>query len=187
MKIIDIILDSALLLGLTDEVEILRTVTSENEEEIIEANAKIESLFHLIKYSIRELCTNYVPMINKRTITISNHEFPVSDLENYIRVNKVMKNGEVIKHKLINRNIVMEEDGEYELEYSTYPEILSMMQEIDFLQEVTSDVLTFGLCSYFSIAHGMFSEFEEFHEQYATKAENLKVLKIFNLPSRRWE
>ncbi len=187
MKIIDIITDAALMLGLVDEVEILKTVASENEEEIMQENKKIESLFHLIKYSIRELCTNYVPMLNREIVKVSNQQFPVSDLENYIRINRVLKNGETVKHKLINRNILLEENGEYEIEYSTYPNILTMLQEIDFLQEMNSDVLTFGLCAYFALAHGMFSEFEEFHEEYTAKAENLKVLKIFNLPSRRWE
>ena len=106
---------------------------------------------------------------------------------NFIRVQNVKKNGETVKYKIINRNIVLEEDGEYEIEYLTYPNINSMFEEIDFLSNFSEDVIVCGLCTYFSLAHGMFDEFKEFHETYTEKAENLKELKSFNLPQRRWE
>ena len=68
MKIVDILIDSATILGLTEETKILETATSENENQIIQENPKIASLFNLIKFSIRELCTNYIPLLKKQTI-----------------------------------------------------------------------------------------------------------------------
>ena len=62
-----------------------------------------------------------------------------------------------------------------------------MFEEIDFLSNFSEDVIVCGLCAYFSLAHGMFDEFKEFHEQYSEKAENMKELKSFNMPQRRWE
>ena len=93
----------------------------------------------------------------------------------------------MVKFKIINRNIIFEYDGEYEVVYETYPTITSLFQEIDFLQEFSPDVFVFGLCSYYSLANGMFSEFEDFHEQYITKAESLRNLKNVQMPIRRWE
>jgi len=55
------------------------------------------------------------------------------------------------------------------------------------LSNVNIDVLVFGLCAYYSLSHGMFEEFTQFHNLYIERAENLKQLKIFSLPSRRFE
>ena len=187
MKIIDILIDSASLLGMCDEMEILNSVTADNEVEILNGNDKITSLFNLVKFSIRELCSNYFPMVSCESIRVENGTCPISSLKNYIRIQNVYKNGNVVKFKIINRNILLEEDGEYIVDYESYPTIKSMLEEIDFLQEFSPDVTVLGLCAYYSLAHGMFSEFQEFHEKYVAKAESLKSIKNIHLPSRRWE
>lgn len=187
MKILDILLDSASLLGLSLDEAVLTATTEENEKEILKENPNIASLFNLVKFSIRELCTNYVPIATSISIFSSNKKYPVSMLNNFIRVQNVSKNGTPIKYKIINRSIVFEEDGEYEINYLTYPEIFSMFDEIDFLQNLSSNVVVFGLCSYYCLSHGLFTDFEEFHEKYIQKAESIKTLKTFEIPCRRWE
>ena len=187
MKIIDIIKDSAMLLGLTQERVVLETVTTENEIEKLAENENIFSMFNLIKYSIRELCTNYIPVATSLTKSTVDKKVPLASLMNFIRIQNVFKNGEMVRFKVINRNIIFEEDGEYVINYATYPEILSMFDEIDFLDNFSPDVIVLGLCAYYALAHGMFEEFEDLHEKYVDKAESLKNLKIFEIPCRRWE
>ena len=187
MKIIDILTESAELLGLKHEVQQLKAITAETETEGLASSENISSLFNLVKFSIRELCTNYVPVISSKTINLKENSFPVAELDNYIRIQAVYKNGYLIKHKVINRNIVLDDVGEIVVNYATYPEINSLFDEIDFLQNFSPDVIVFGLCSYFSVAHGMFEDFSRFHERYIDKAESIKGLKVFNLPNRRWE
>ena len=187
MRVIDIVEDAAQLLGLHEEVEVLTSATQDNEAEVLKNNEKIASLFHLIQYSIRELCTNYIPVIQTKIVTTEDKKYPISGLENFIRVKEILKNQEVIKYKTINRNLIFEEDGNYEVVYAMYPTILSLFEEMDFLSEFSPDVIVMGLCAYFSIAHGMFDEFADFHDRYITKAESLKSLRNFDLPCRRWE
>lgn len=187
MKIIDIMKESAILLGLTQEIGVLETFTEDNAGEVFAENPNIFSLFNLSKYSIRELCSNYVPVSRSVKITSVDKKYPMSLLNNFIRIQSVYLNSQPVKFKVVNRNIIFEEDGEYEIIYSTYPEITSVFDEIDFLQNFSPDVLVLGLCSYYSLAHGMFQEFEELHEKYVDKAESLKSLKVFELPCRRWE
>ncbi len=187
MKIIDVISDSALLLGLTQEVEILKTVTEETELQVIEQNENIAKLFNLIKYSIRELCTNYVPIIEKRKIITTDKQYPICNLENFIRINHICKDEQYVRYKILNRNITVEEDGEYLIEYSMYPTIMTILEDINFLEDYSPDVIVFGLCAYYTLAHGMFEEFEEFHNKYVARAESLKSLRNFDLPCRRWE
>ena len=187
MKIIDILKESANILGLTQEFAILQGTTEETEHVVCAENPNISSLYNLINYSIRELCTNYLPVLVQKQITTENKQYPISNLSNFIRVKNVMKNEEMISFKVINRTLIFEEDGVYDVLYATYPSVESMFDEIDFLQNLSPDTITLGLCSYYSLAHGMFDEFDKLHEKYIEKAESLKELKIFNLPVRRWE
>lgn len=187
MKIVDILIDSASILGLTEETKILENSTTENENQIIQDYPKIASLFNLIKYSIRELCTNYIPLLKNEIIKTENKKYPLNQLENFIRIQNVSVGGELIKYKILSRNLVFCEDGEYVVSYLSYPTILSINEEVDFLTNFSPDVIVFGLCAYFSLTHGMFDEFDKFHEQYISKAESLKNLRNFTLPTRRWE
>lgn len=187
MKIIDILMESAELLGLHHDAVNLTMADEENEIEFLQTHENLSSLFNLVKYSIRELCTNYVPVATKVKIVTNDKSYPIAELQNFIRVLNIYKNDQMVKFKILNRNIIFEEDGEYVINYSTYPEISSMFEEINFLQEFSPDTIVFGLCSYFALAHGMFEEFEIFHDKYVEKAESLKSLKIFDMPVRRWE
>ena len=188
MKIIEIMKESALLLGLKDERSYMEMYgQGDTTCEYVPAQENVSSLFNLVKYAIRELCTNYIPMIDALNIVTTNNKFALAELPNYIRIQNVCKNGEPVKFKIINRNVILEEDGEYEVTYATYPEIETYDDEIDFLDNFSPDVLVMGLCSYYALAHGMFEEFEKMHEQYVEKAESLKHLKIFEMPSRRWQ
>ena len=187
MKVIDIMKESAILLGLMQERVAMETVTEENEVKVMADNPEVFNLFNLFKFSIREFCSNYVPITTSIKVKSEDKKYPMSMLKNLIRIQNISYNGQSIKFKIVNRNIIFEEDGEYEISYSTYPEIETTFDEIDFLENFSPDVIVFGLCAYYSLAHGMFTEFEELHEKYVEKAESLKDLKIFNMPARRWE
>lgn len=186
MKIVDILKQSAELLALTKEVALLSTATIDNQQELLK-NEEINSLFNLVKYSIQELCTNYIPLINTMQFQTLNNKYALSNFQNYIRVRNIYKNGVQVTFKIVNRCLVMEEDGCYVLEYETYPEIVSLFDELDFLTNFSPDVIVLGLTSYYSLSRGLFEEFNTMHEQYVEKAESLRELKIFNTPQRRWE
>ncbi len=187
MKILDILIDSALLLGLTEEVEMLKTVNSETEVEVLSQNEKIKSLLNLVQYSIRELCTNYKPIVMEKKIQVKNNQYALNNLENYIRIQNIQKDNEMVKFKIINRNIVVDSDGEYLIKYESFPTIETMLDEVDYLQEFSPDAIVLGLCAYYTLSHGMFEDFKEFHEKYVARAESLKSLHNFELPARRWE
>ena len=186
MKILDVIIDGASLLNLTLDQAVLMSVTQENEKDVLRDNPNIASLFNLLKFSIRELCTNYVPLSTKRKVQVVNGKYPVAMLNNFIRVENVYKEGSPIKYKVVNRSILLDRSGEYEISYLTYPEICSMFDELDFAENLNSDVIVFGLCAYYCLSHGLFTDFEQFHERYIEKANSIKTLKIFEIPFRRW-
>ena len=186
MKIVDVLKQTSEMLALGEEINILNTATEEKESEILN-NKEISTLFNLFRYSIQELCTNYMPIATSVIVEITNRKYEVSNLTNYIKVQSVYKNEEPVNYKVLNRAIVVEADGEYTIQYSTYPTINSIFDEIDYLSNLSPDVLVFSLAAYYTLSRGRFDEFEIFYEQYKAKAESLKELKCFSLPQRRWE
>ena len=186
MKVIEILKNSADLLGLSNESLLLTTLDETKEASLLE-NAEISSLFNLFKFSTRELCTNYIPFCTSLEITTQELKFPLANFSNYIRIANVKRGEEFVSYKILNRNIVVETEGTYTVEYYTYPEISSLFEEIDFLANFSPDALVYGLCAYYSLAHGLFAEFESFHESYIERAQSLKELKSFTMPQRRWQ
>lgn len=186
MKIVDILIQTSEMLCLCEEIELLKSATEENEESVMQ-NKEVNTLINLFKYSMQELCTNYMPIAACEQIQTQFKKYELANLPNYIRVQSVSKDGVPVSYKTLNRAIVVEEDGIYTVQYSTYPNINSIFEEIDYLTDFNPDVLVFGLASYYTLSRGRFDEFEIFHEHYKEKAESLKEIKCFSMPQRRWE
>lgn len=186
MKIVDVLKQASEMLALGEEINILHNATEEGETEVLK-NKEISTLFNLFRYSIQELCTNYMPMATSVNVEILNRKYEVANLTNYIKIQSVYKNEEPVNYKVLNRAIVVDADGEYTIQYSTYPTINSIFDEIDYLTNLSPDVLVLSLAAYYTLSRGRFDEFEIFYDQYKEKAESLKELKCFSLPQRRWE
>lgn len=186
MRVIDIIRQSAELLGLEDLVTI---IDSDNEELLAGTleNSDLNKLFSLSKFAMQELCTNYCPILRMKEFTTTDKKYPTRELDNYIRLVNVKKNNEVCNYKIYNREITLEEDGTYIAEYLSYYVPDNMFDEIDFLNRFSPDVMVFAVCSYYAVAHGMFDEFKDFHERYVDRASSLKELSAGIMPMRNWE
>ncbi len=185
MKVIDIMCDSARLLGLEEECEMLCDSTKDETSKL--ANQTIKQMFELAKLSIRELCTNYAPVLTTTEITTTNKTYSISKLTNCIRVEGATQSGNPVNYKIINRNINFEQDGSYVIEFSSYPNISSLNDDLSFLQEYGLDVAVFGLCAYYCLTKGMFEDFEKYNQTYQEKASALKDMKVFMMPQRRWQ
>lgn len=185
MKLIDILINSCALLGLKNEQAVLENLTYENLSNI-EGNKNIEELIYLSQYSIRELCSNYIPVSDVKEIDTTDKKYPLNNLTNFIRVQNVFKDDVTVNFKIIGRNIIFNEDGKYLIKYLTFPTFDNVFDEIDFLSNFSPDAIVLGLCSYYSLSKGMFEEFNVYHDKYIERAESLKSLRVFDLPRRRW-
>ena len=186
MKIIDILKTCAELLGLTNELNVLGEITVDNEATKLNENSEVERLFRLSKFSLQEIATNYFPMRDEVSVVdCSNYDLAL--LTNYIRMHGVYEDSSPIDYKIINKKIVFSKPGTYTIAYYAYPEFESLFDDLDFLENLSPDALVFSVCSYYSIAKGMFNEFEEFHNKYVDRIEAIKNMKTFVMPARRWE
>ena len=185
MKIIDIMRDVSLVLGLSSISSDIEGIDLDSEDVILTDD--VQTLFNLTRVAIQEFCTNYAPVTDVAQIVVTGGKFPVSDINNFLRLKRVTQNGKEVKSKIINRQINVNLDGTYEVEYYTYPNITSVNDDIDFLNNFTPDVLVSSTCAYWAVSHGQYVEFNRFHEEYVNKASAIKELRVFSLPKRRWE
>lgn len=185
MKVKDIIKNSALMLGLTNSVEIIEDEQKTELEKL--KDETVGTLFRLCQFSVRELCTHYLPILKQVEITTSNKQYPLSSLDNFIKIKSIKLNEAVVDYKIVNRYITFEEDGSFIVEFYSYPTISSMDDTINFMDDYGLDVAVFGLCAYFCLTKGMFEDFDQFHEEYVERAKAIKELKNVNTPQRRWE
>ena len=89
MKVINIIKESASLLGLEKELSILNSMEENKEDEVRANNPKIESLFNLLNFAIKEICANYVPVGSSTVISVKNNKFAISLLHNVIKIQTI--------------------------------------------------------------------------------------------------
>ncbi len=185
MRIIDILNQTANLLSLTDELEMLKTATKENEAETLK-NVEINKMLSFVNLTLHELCVNYVPVLNVCEANVKNKSFEISKLSNFLRLHNIKKDGKIVDYKIFNKTICFEEDGVYLISYYTYPQIKSLFDELDFLSNLSPDVLVYGLTSFYCLSKSMFDEFKIYNEKYRSRAEAIKNLKVFELPKRIW-
>lgn len=185
MKILDILNQTTNLLSLTDEAEILKTATKENETEILK-NAEINKLLSFINLTLHELCVNYIPVLNTVEVVVENKSYELNKLTNFLRLHNIKKDGKIVNFKIFNKCINLLEDGNYTINYYTYPEINSLFEELSFLSNLSPDVLVYGLASFYCLSKGLFDEFKIYNDKYKSRAEAIKNLKVFELPRRIW-
>lgn len=184
MKIIEIMKTSAEILDLKQELLLLNT---QDEDVNPLENTEVLRLFNLLQFSLQELCSNYVPISTITEIASTNKKINISSIENCLKVVGVYLGEKPVNYKIVNRAILLENDGNYNVKYLTFPTLTSLNDDLDFLDNLTPDVVIMGLCSYYTLSKGMFDEFKIYYEQYVEKANSLKSLKVFSLKSRSWE
>lgn len=177
--------DVALVLGLNSVHSDILGLDLESEDVVL--TDEVETLFDLTRVAIQEYCTNYAPVIDATKVNIVGGKYPVSNLTNFLRLKRLSYQGRDVRPKVVQRNIVVEQDGEYEVEYYTYPNITSVKDELDFLSNFSPDALISSTCAYWAVSHGQYQDFNRFHADYIDKASAIKDLRVFNIPKRRWE
>lgn len=186
MKIKDIIKNSAVFLGLERVITSIENLTEENEMEILKSE-EMSKLFNIIKLSIQDLCSHYLTVRVTEQIEVTNKFYEVKNLANLIRVEKVFKGEESVNFKIVNRSIIFEDNGIYNVQFLAYPEIKSLNDDLDYFENFDMQVLVYSVCAYYSISIGAFEEFDYFHKMFEESVEKLKELKVFTIPARRWE
>ncbi len=186
MNTLQIMINGANLLGLTQEVELLKTITKENEAEVMQ-NKQLARLKDLAILSMQEVSVRYVPIYSTIELQSENKQINIKQIQNCLKILKVYLCDIAVPFKIVGKTIKVNENGNYKIKYTTMPTINSVLDELEFVNNGVEQVVIFGLCAYYSIAIGLFSQFNSFHEKYLNAGENLKELKMFYIPNRSWQ
>lgn len=66
-------------------------------------------------------------------------------------------------------------------------DVVSILDNIDLPTDVGDDVLVCGLNAYYSLAVGLFAEYNVYKKHYQERLSKLKNLKVFAMPCRSWQ
>lgn len=186
MTLRDVLVMSANLLNLTDERDILQTITEDNYTEIMSANKPIQKLYNLALTSLREICFNYLPVITEEECTTVDKKIETSSLDDFVKLIKVKQDNKLVPYKFKRGIITVKADGDYSVQYVQNPKVNSIIDSLDIFEDLSPDILVLGICAYYAVSMGMYDEFEYFHDEYLKRAEAIKKLGVYQMPSRRW-
>ncbi|MBQ3503044.1 MAG: hypothetical protein IJA72_05240, partial [Clostridia bacterium] len=164
----------------------IRTLNNETEQNVLSANFALKRLFEFSKIVLNEI-NSFTPQVDEIVIKSVDKKIPLADFASMLKIISIKNQYGYVKYLIIDEDIVVEEDDVYTITYSKFPNIDSILNEINLPSNVGEDVLINGLNSYYCLAVGLFNEFNIYNERYRERLTNLKNLKVFKMPCRSWQ
>ncbi len=153
------ILTSASTLLKLDEVYAYLTGEGETDSETLRETDLLVRCANLV---IREVASEYVPLKIKQKVTATDGKIPFASLSNRaIDVYAVVKNGVKTDFKIFYDLIMVNGDGEYEVEYSYEPKKVLLNDFTPYLTARPSErVFAYGVAREYSLISGLGEEAE---------------------------
>lgn len=188
MTVLDLIKKSAVILNVDDIASsaILDTVTPENEATILQTNFTLNRLFELTKVMLNEITTYYAPIAKSVIVNAVDKKIALSSCPQLLKIIGIKRDEVFVKYRIVDENIEVAEDGEFEIIYHQIPAITSLLNKIQ-LEGVSDDLLVDGLNAYYCLTCGLFSDFSVYNQKYSNKLTKLRTLPLFSMPCRSWE
>ncbi len=187
MTILDLINKSAVMLNIPEVLNQDTQISSANEQSVLESNFALKRLFEFSKIVLHEI-GSYVPKIVEVEYQANDHLIPISAFERLAKIISIKNQFGFVKYSQLDGNIKVPESGAYTITFKQYPQIDSLLDEIDIYSDmITEDILVYGLNSYYCLAMGLFNEFNVYNLHYNDRLNKLKTLKVFAMPCRSWQ
>ncbi len=188
MTILDLIKKSALMLNVEQILNDrdLENPTLDDLSEIFKSNNTLVRMYEFAKLTINEVCSHSA-RINEIKCDCYDNFIPLRSIPNVFKVIAVKNDNGYVKFSIINNAIKLKENGLYTVIYYQNPEINSILDEVDNNQgRISDDVFLFGLNAYYSLANGLYAEYNVYNAQYIERLSQIKNLKVFSMPCRSW-
>lgn len=189
MTILDLINKSAIVLNIQEILKDtnLATITVENEATVLESNFALKRLYEFSKIVLNEI-SSCLPNVKEVECESSNKSISLNLLTRVSKVVGVKNQFGFVNFSIVKEAIKVDKDGTYAVIYNQYPEVDSLLSEIEIYNDmIGEDILVHGLNSYYCLATGLFAEFNVYNSHYTDRLNNLKNLKVFAMPCRSWE
>lgn len=189
MTVLDLIKKSAIMLNIKEVLqdEDIATISATNEQEILSANFALTRLFEFVKIMLNEISTYYLPIVKEVEFQTENKRIALTNLQRMSRLIGVKNGFGYTRYSIIDNAIQLKDDGLYTVVFNQYPQISSLLDDVEVFDEfVSDDILVYGLNSYYCLSAGLFAEFNMYNENYVNKLSHLRGLKLFSMPMRSW-
>jgi len=187
MTILDLISKTAIMLNIQDVINDKTDITENNQEDILTNNFALKRLYEFSKMVINEINMKTPKYIETKCNAIDGY-ISLDTFERLAKIICVKDKFSCVKYTQESNAIKVQQAGTYWVVFKQYPKVDSLLDEIEICGDsVTEDVYICGLNSYYCLATGLFEEFNIYNQQYTSKLDKIKNLKVFSMPCRSWE
>ena len=184
MKVKEVILNAAALLGDKAEVENFFKGTSTNAKEQVDM---LLTCFNIVE---NELALDYVPLITEENFSIVSGKIPYSLLkQDVVRIVHVKgADGEYLPFRIFAQYLeVGEGRKEITVQYAYTPKAKTIDQDSEFKSGASVRLMAYGVAAEYCVAMGMCTEAAIWDKKYKECiAAARSVGRKDSMPSRRW-
>ena len=182
MKIKEVVLSAARLLGIEEEVAAYFADT----DTLGKKNAELlTTCFHLVE---NELAIDYLPLINEETYSTETGQILYSWLQKRVlRVLEVRNlQGDSLPFKIFPKYLTTQPSTVC-VRYTFVPEEKDVDGECEYGENVSKRLLAFGVATEYCLAMGLFEEAAVWDRKYKDAIESVRSLAPYKrISSRRW-
>ena len=186
MKLKDVIILSAGLLGLNDVVSVLDNKMAENEY----TSPIIERLRTLSNIVTNELSSGYLPLERIDDVKVVNKKISLTALQKRpIKILQVFDyNGKSIEFTYDATTIYLEEVQNVKVKYNYVAENYKLTDDVGYTeQSISRVVLAYGVCAEYCLTERRFDEAVMWHQRFVDGVKNKIMPKNVKTSSRRWQ
>lgn len=144
----------------------------------------IDLIVKCLNLVLHRIATEYVELLKKEPIMVSNGAFDLTMLDE--KIYKVKKVVGCEKYQVVNDKLFAE-NGNYEIVYSYFPEKLDFDDTLEYFENLSQFAIYYGICSEFLMILGDFSQSEIWESKFENAMEMAKTdLKVVNVKHKRW-
>lgn len=187
MTVLEVLKSACLYLDVLEEYKnyfnSTTTQLTENQQNYI------SKLLHAFNLVVKDISSGYVNVKTKEQVELENNTFNLTNLTKSLhKVLNVYQNGIRKKFKIFETNLVTEFSGKAEIEYSYYPQDLTIKDDFNiFNGKVSIKTLALGVASEVNFISSNFEEAKIWEERFNNNLKyDLKDSINFKLPSKRW-
>jgi hypothetical protein len=185
MIVKNIIINACELMNKKDVISYLKGETELNEE-IEEA---LNDLMVAVNIANNSIASNYIPI--KNVVKLKNSQgmilFKNMSDKDILEIYSIKKNNnKVSNYKLVSKGIVIE-NGDYEIEFSVFPDEVEIDGEIDYYFKINDFVFAQLVVSEYYFLKGFNDEANIWDSRFHNQIKSLlRVKKNILIPEERW-
>ena len=148
----------------------------------------LDDLVMAINMAVGNVAANYISVNDKKTVNIKDGYVLFSDITDrpIIQIKKV-KSGTVSKKFRVHNDGIELENGEYEIIYSYFPDMLTLDDNIDYFPSLSEMLLAYAVAAEYLFLKGQIDDAYVWDKRFKASLLSLqRPARNIIIPKRRW-